>query len=174
MRKPRVYVACKMTGRDRAEMVRDAKKDKEILIKYGFDVSHPVLDEKIPEEEGIFLEPTPDAQDFRWEEDQSAVRWADVVIATAPHLFSSGAMREHGKVRYDQWKPYVSVWPKEIEIIPFTALKEDDACVRSVEEAGKIAYEKWGTRARRMKWKLPIYLRHWDNVSIRKIILFFK
>ncbi len=173
MRKLRVYVACKMTGVSRPELVENARREKATLEEYGMDVFHPVIEEEVPEIPGPMPEPDLRLQDMRWENDQEAIRRADVVIAISPHVWSSGAIREHGKARYDQWKPYVSVWPDGI-LIPFTAEKEDDACVRSIHEAARVIYERWGTRMKRIKWRLPIYARHWDNVSLRKIVLFFR
>ena len=174
MRKLRVYIACKMTGVNCDELVRRAREDLAALEKHDIEAIHPVIAEGVPEVSEPLPESTTDMMDFRWEEDQKAIKWADVVVATAPHMWSSGAIREHGKVRYDQWKPYISVWPKDVAVIPFTAQKEDDACVRTVDEAGRVASLKWGSRMKRIRWRIPIYMRHWDNVSLRKIILFFK
>lgn len=174
MRRPKVYVACKMTGLTQKEMVNTAIDASAILHTMGFSVYHPVLKEGIPKDNKILKERSDEEMHEIWEEDQKAIREADLVIDTAPHLYSTGARREHGKVRYDQWKPYVSVWPKDFKKIPFIARKEDDATARSVDEAGRLALQRWGTRWKRIKYKFPIYLRHWDNISLRKIILLFK
>lgn len=174
MRKPKVYVACKMTGLKQKDIVEKALDDSAVLHTMGFDVYHPVLKEGIPKTGAFLKERSDEEMDPIWEEDQRAIREADFVIDTAPHLYSTGARREHGKIRYDQWKPYVSVWPKDFKRIPYIARKEDDAVTHSVDEAGRVAMSKWGTRWKRMKYKFPIYLKHWDNVSLRKIKLFFK
>jgi len=174
MSRPKVYVACKMTGLKHKEMVDKALEDSKVLHDMGFSVYHPVLKEGIPKDNKVLKDRSDEEMYEIWEEDQRAIREADLVIDTAPHLYSTGARREHGKVRYDQWKPYVSVWPEDFKKIPYIARKEDDAVVRSVAEAGKVSMHHWGTRWKRMKYKFPIYLRHWDNISLRKIVLFFK
>ena len=174
MSRPKVYVACKMTGIKHKDLVAKAISDSKILDELGLSVYHPVLKEGIPKDNKILKDRSDEEMYEIWEEDQRAIRAADLVIDTAPHLYSTGARREHGKVRYDQWKPYVSVWPSDFRQIPYIARKEDDAVVRSIGEAGRVAFDKWGTRWKRMNYKFPIYLRHWDNISIRKLKLFFK
>ncbi len=166
------YVACKMTGLYCNDMRRQAEIDRATLEGFGIDVHHPVIEENIPYEHRLLEEKSDKELDVLWKADKRAIKSKRVVIDTAASLHSTGAKREAGKCRYALWKPYISVWPNGN--IPFIARKEDDACVTSVAEAGYVVQKRWGSRLKRMAWRVPIYLKHWDNISLAKIIEFFK
>lgn len=168
----KVYVACAMTGLYCDEVLTKAQADRETLERFGIKVHHPVIEEGIPHEHKLLDFKTDKELDIIWEKDKQVIKSSHVVIDTAAAVHSTGAKREAGKCRYALWKPYVSVWPDGN--VPFIARKEDDACVTSVEEAGYIVQKRWGSRIKRMAWRLPIYLKHWDNISLAKIVEFFK
>lgn len=168
----KAYVACKMTGLYCDDMLKKAQADRVTLESFGVKVHHPVIEENIPNEHTLLDDKTDKELDILWEADKQAIKSSHVVIDTAASVHSVGAKREAGKCRYALWKPYVSVWLEGSA--PFIARKEDDACVGSMEEAGYVVRKRWGSRLKRMAWRLPIYIKHWDNISLAKIVEFFK
>lgn len=169
----KVYVACKMTGLKNKDLIIKARKDCADLLKHEIFPHHPVIMEAIPENEEMLPERSEVEMKQLWGNDKIAVKTVDVVIDTAPHVHSTGASKEIGKARFRDWTPTVAVWPEGSKI-PFIAREEYDICVNSMDEAGYLIQEHWGTRWKRMKWRFGIYLSHWNEISVRKIFRFFR
>lgn len=167
-----VYVACKMTGLPQNELLEKAYKISEALAKHGLTVHHPVLKEGIKKVTTKLQDRTFEEMVKIWNDDKRAVHRASVIFDTAAEVYSTGAKREVGKARYGDWTILVSLW-EHLEP-PFIAKDEDDACVKSADEAGQIISKLWGTRLKRMAWRFPIYLNNWYDISLRKIYQFFK
>jgi hypothetical protein len=168
-----IYVACKMTGLDCHDMRVIADEVTKKLEAYGHTVHHPIIKENIPYSHTKLKDRTPEEMDRLWNEDCKAVKWATVIFDTAAEVYSTGAKREYGKARYRDWSALVTLWGKD-SLPPFIARKEDDVCVHSVEEAAAEIHKRWGTRVKRMAWRLPFYIRHWHNISLYKIWRFFR
>lgn len=169
------YVGCKMTGLMCDDMIDAAQHISVILANYGIQPYHPVLKEKIPYEHEPLTERSKEEMFLIWEDDKAAIRWAHVIFDTAPNLFSAGLKQEIGKARYRDWKPIVAIFPPNFDLtkVSFITKAEYDFVTNSEEDAAKFVKTMWGTRLLRMKWRLPIYLKHWADLSPRKLIQFF-
>ena len=168
----KIYFACKMTGQWCDAILRQAKKDSKYFTRRGITVYHPVIKEGVPNKH-IKLFNTESQIHNLWRDDEGAIKDGHVLVNSATQGRATGANREHGKARYDQWKPVVSIWPRGTRI-SHIAREEDDACVRTKQEAAKVIVERWGTRWKRVKWRFPIYLKHWYNVSLYNLLQFFR
>lgn len=168
-----IYFMCKMTGLMQDDMRKKADIDVKVLQQYGLVVHHPIIKENIP----MVHEPLKDRTEKEmvklWNDDKRAIKNAAIVIDSAAEQYSTGAKREFGKARYRDWTPTVTLWEKSPKP-PFIAREEDDVCAHSIDEAGQLIHKLWGTRIKRMAWKLPIYLSNLHDLSIYKITRFFK
>lgn len=173
MGKCKVYVGCKMTDLLCDRLIADAQDIVNILYEAGLEPYHPVLKENIPNEHRKLKERTPEEMKDIWDADKAAVKDADVLLDTAPHLFSAGLKEEAGKSRYRDWKPTVSIYP-EGYAIPHIPRTEKDFVTSSPKEAAEYIQKNWGTRHKRMLWRLGIYKKHWKDVSLRKLVEFFR
>lgn len=169
------YLGCKMTGLMCDDMIDAAQHISVHMVENGVTPYHPVLKEDIPYVHEPLTERTPEEMDIIWEADKAAVKWANVIVDTAPHLFSAGLKQEVGKARYRDWKPTVAVFPSDFDLskVSFITKKEYDFVTNDENEAAKHIGQMWGTRLKRMKWRLPLYLRHPFDISLRKLIQFF-
>ena len=168
----KVYFACKMTGLYCDDMRKQATQDIKPFVERGISIYHPIVREDVPYVHKLLKDRTEKQMYEIWEEDQRAIRDAHIVVDSAASVYSTGAKREVGKSRYDQWKPLITIWPNGH--VPYIAHKEDDACVHDADTAAMAIETHWNTRWKRMKWRLPIYIKHWDNISWRKIKEFWR
>jgi len=169
------YIGCKMTGLMCDDMIDAAQSISVIMAESGVIPYHPVLKENIPYTHEPLTERNLEEMDEIWDADKAAVRWAHVLVDTAPHLFSAGLKQENGKARYRDWKPTVAIFPPNFDMtkVSFITKKECDFVTNSETDAAEYIVETWGTRLLRMKWRLPIYLTHLADISPRKIVQFF-
>ena len=167
-----VYVACKMTGLPKDKMREKALAVCQILQDHGITVWHPVIAEKIPKSKKILLDRTDKEMAPIWKDDRKGVKWAHVVLNTAADVYSAGAWRETGKSRYGRWKPTPGVWVDRE--VPFIARQEDDGYYSTIEDAADDIVERWGTRAKRIAWRWPIWKEHFIKSNIEKIIEFWR
>lgn len=166
-----VYVACKMSGLPQDEMKTRALEVVKILKGHGITVWHPVIEEKISKSKKILVDRPDKAMVPIWSDDRKGVKWAHVVLNTAASYYSVGASREAGKARYGKWKPTPSLWENNA---PFIARKEDDGAYYTLDEAGYTIVERWGTRWKRMRWRWPIWKKHFFKSQIEKLIEFWR
>jgi hypothetical protein len=169
----RVYIGCKMTGLYCDEMLEEAEDISLIFYGEGLDPYHPVLREGIPDIHKKLTERSPEEMAIIWREDKNAIKNAHVVVDTAPHLFSAGLKEEIGKARYRDWKPTVAIYPRGYAV-PHISRTERDFVTNSATEAAIHINKLWGTRLRRMRWRLPIYIRNWQYISLAKLWEFFR
>ena len=149
-----VYLACRMTGRSKATMVKEAKVAVEILSKYGIKCISPVLEENIDPEHEILEDLTEIELAREWKKDKDFVKKCHVVLdlsASSP-LRSEGATHEYLYARYALFKPVVRLFPKGLGIS--IARLENGYIVQTLDEAGIAIVNKWGTRSRRILWRL--------------------
>lgn len=168
------YVGCKMTGLMCDDMIDAAQIVSVTLVEHGVTPYHPVLKENIPYEHVPLTERSKEEMDVIWNDDKRAIHNSHVLIDTAPHLFSAGLKEEMGKARYRDWKPTVAIYPEGTTFFPRIVMKERDFVTTSPCDAARYIEKMWGTRWRRMKWRLSIYLAHPLDISPRKIVQFFK
>lgn len=167
-----VYVLAKMTGENCRVMRRKAMKATHALEKFGLIVHHPVIDEGVPDEDKVL---TPRSQKellWLWLRDKAMIKQSHAFLDTAADVFSVGAKREFGKARFRDWKPIVTLW--EHGEWPLIAEEEDDQIVATVEEAAALIEKMWGTRWKRILWRIPIYLSHPLDISPRKLWQFWR
>lgn len=171
----KVYCGCKMSGLDCATLIDDAQHLVNVLVGYGIDPYHPVLKEEIPYVHRPLAERSPEEMNQIWLDDKKAVREAHVVLDTAPHLFSAGLKQEIGKARYRDWKPIVAIFPKGFDLakVSFITKAEYDFVTNDIEDAADAIKWMWGTRFHRILWRIPIYICHIADLSLRKLIQFW-
>lgn len=169
------YVGCKMTNLPCYQLIDDAQHISTILVEYGIEPYHPVLKEEIPYVREPLKERSFEEMIQIWSDDKKAVREAHVVLDTAPHLFSAGLKQEVGKARYRDWKPVIAIFPEGFDLskVSFITRAEYDYVTNDIEDAAEWIRFMWGTRIRRILWRLPIYLRHLSDLSLRKLIQFW-
>lgn len=149
-----VYLACRMTGRSKATMVKEAKDAVAVLSKYGITCISPVLEENIDPQHEI-LENLSEIELAReWKKDKDFVRKCHVVLdlSAASPLRSEGATHEYLYARYALFKPVVRLFPKGLGIS--IARLENGYIVQNLDEAGVAILTKWGTRWDRIHWRI--------------------
>jgi hypothetical protein len=149
-----VYLACRMTGRSKATMVKEAKDAVAILTKYGITCISPVLEENIDPAHEILENLTELELAREWKKDKDFVRKCHVVLdlSAASPLRSEGATHEYLYARYALFKPVVRLFPKGLGIS--IARLENGYIVQNLDEAGVAILTKWGTRWDRISWRI--------------------
>src|SRR5579859_336511 len=103
-----VYVGCKMTGRDRADMVERANFVCGVLKQYGLIPISPVLEESVPNKPGKLVNHDSQQVHGFWRRDKwilrrvARVNWLDY-----GDMKSFGMEREYCLSRGVLWKPTV-------------------------------------------------------------------
>jgi len=151
-----VYIATKMTGRDKQEMRKRAEEVCFILREWGLTPISPVIEEKVPETKGLLLQLSNEQLKGFWKRDKDIITYeAHVVLCDEANLKSLGMEREYGFARYCLWKPTLTLLPEGINVACF----EDDLVVQTVDAAAAVISRNWGTRNKRIKWRLRMLLR---------------
>ncbi len=168
--KPKIYLARGMSGRNKADVVTEARIDKEFLEKAGLVVLCPVSEEKVKAENKV-LQSTQKAMQTYWFRDKAMIREANVVFDMTPHLKSEGVAHELGYARFHLWKPVVRVYPLgQLPPKASIAFFEGDAVVDSLEEAIEFVYRVHGTWFKRLKWRMGIYNQSWVKAAYYKLM----
>jgi len=149
-----VYLACRMTGRSQAAMVKEALDAKTVLEKYGIEVISPVLEEGITAEHKKLVAISDEELAAGWRNDKAFVRKCHVLLdlSSASKLRSEGAIHELAYARYALFKPVVRLFPNGLG--PSVTKLEDSVIVQSLDEAGVAILTKWGTRWDRIMWRI--------------------
>ncbi len=156
----KVYLARAMSGRDMAEVVEEARKQRFELEYFGKLICLDPVKEEGVRAVNRPLQSSLKAMKKHWPRDKAMIREAHVFIDCTPHLKSQGVEREAGYARYSLWKPVVRVFPNgQKPNIANVAYFEDDAIVDSFEDAWVLINEKWGTRAKRFSWRFALLKR---------------
>lgn len=147
-----VYLATKMTGVDKAKLVREARKNRQIFANYGIDVYSPVLEEGVVEEKGLL---TSNRKSLRrnWRVDKAAMRNCFAIVDTTADLKSEGVQHETGFFRYCLWRPVVRISQNGYFSI---ANLEDDFVVGSIDEAAALLKCHFNTFPARVLWQWKI------------------
>lgn len=150
----RVYAAVAMTGRSGAEILADTGVAWDALWARGLTPVSPAV------EEGV--RPTADIiasggnLPAFWKRDKELIQSCHVLLDLSGPLKSAGVEHEVGYMRYCLWRPVVRIWAGVKMSI---ATLEDDAVVGSAEEAAALIAERWGTRRKRILWRLRMLRR---------------
>lgn len=154
-----VYVACRMTGRDKAEQIDRAQYVFRILRAYGMNPISPVFDEGVDYKKGEPLIPMCAKELLEhWERDKYIIRRvAHVVLLDGADEASIGMTREYGLNRYCLWKPTIILWERQrgINVSHF----EDDLSTYSLVKAVDIIASRFGTPWKRRVWRAKMLLR---------------
>lgn len=149
-----VYLACRMSGRSKIAMFKEAREAVAILSKYGIKCISPVLEEKI--EEGTGLLEVLSEEDLRkeWVKDKEFIKQCHVVLdlSAASPLRSEGATHEFLYARYALFKPVCRLFPKGLG--PSITRLENAVIVQTLDEAGIEIVTRWGTRTQRILWRI--------------------
>lgn len=166
----KVYGACKMSGRDRPEMIARAKLAIAIFAQYGLELISPVIEEGVKNEEGP-LEQTSDEQLKKfWHRDKEIIAYeTNVVLLDEAFRKSIGMERELGFNRYGLWKPTVTLLPDSAYSV---ASIEDDYVVKDLHEAAALIRDNWGTWPKRVVWRLKMLNRTLPKWIYRQIMAF--
>lgn len=158
-RKVKLYIARGMSGRQKSEVVTEAAVDKAFFEAAGLRVMCPVKEEGVKAENKVLMS-TKKEMDGYWTRDKELIREVDIVVDATPHLLSQGVIHEIGLARYAYWKPVIRIFPKGgLPSEGNVAYYEDDVVVDSKEEAIEAIYRLWGTRRKRLLWRLSLYAR---------------
>lgn len=171
MTKPNVivYLACKMTGRDKLEMVHRARRVCEIMREYGITPISPVIEEHVSETEGKLINNDRDRLHGFWKRDKEIiVKQAHVVFMDHAEMKSMGMEREYALCRGVLWKPIVIYLPPGTPIS--VAQFEDDAIFHSVHEASEHIVKTWGTPFKRRVWRVKMLIRTLPRWLYRQLL----
>jgi hypothetical protein len=153
-----VYVACKMTGRDKSEMVARATRVCEIFREAGITPISPVVEEHVENREGKLINNDKERLHGYWKRDKEIIiKEAHVVFLDHAEMKSLGMEREYCLSRGVLWKPTIIYLPKGTPIS--VADWEDDKVFNSVHDAAKYIVEMWGTGHKRRMWRLKMLNR---------------
>ena len=148
-----------MTGRDQTEMVATAKHNKRIFEAAGIQVLDPIIEEHVKSEPHPLEDKPLHVLRGYWKRDKAMIREAHVVVDTTPEAKSEGSSHEIGYARYALWKPVVRMYTSQTKPLSAIVYFEDDLIVHSVEEAAIQIHKYWGTRDRRLMWRISLLNR---------------
>lgn len=164
----KVYVACKMSGRDKVEMIQRANLVKAIFAQYNIEAVSPVIEEGVKNEKGPLVQASDDQLKKFWKRDKDIIAYeTHVVLLDEAFRKSLGMEREHGFSRYCLWKPVVTLLADSAYTV---ASIEDDYVVKDLHEAGRLIRDNWGTWGRRAKWRIKMLAHTLPKFIYRQIM----
>src|SRR5579863_7363481 len=103
------YLACRMSGRSKQAMVKEAREAVATLTKYGITCISPVLEEKVDDTPGLLTGFTEEELRAEWVKDKEFIKQAHIVfdLSAASPIRSEGAVHEFLYARYALFKPVV-------------------------------------------------------------------
>lgn len=150
-----IYLACSMTGLYCDDIWKKAIKDSQAYEREGIDVVSPVFGESIPFEH-VQLQDRSEKEMHRvWKEkDKAAIKDTHVLVYECPQRWSQGVAHELVLARGVLWKPTVFIGNAG-----FITREEDDVICSSHQEAAIAVRERWGSRPKRIIWRLKLLNR---------------
>jgi len=148
-----VYLACRMSGRSKIAMIKEAKEAVDTLAKYGIKCISPVLEEGIENTTGVLETISEENLRKEWVKDKEFIKQCHVVfdLSAASPIRSEGATHEFLYARYALFKPVCRLFPKGLG--PSITRLENAVIVQTLDEAGVEIITKWGTRTQRILWR---------------------
>lgn len=149
-----VYLACRMSGRSKIAMIKEAKEAVEILSKYGIKCISPVLEEHVENTVGVLEVFSEELLREEWVKDKEFIKQAHIVfdLSAASPIRSEGAVHEFLYARYALFKPVIRLFPKGLG--PSITRLENAVIVQTLDEAGVEIVTRWGTRLQRIQWRI--------------------
>jgi hypothetical protein len=161
----RVYIACRMTGRNRKEMIERAKYITGLFREAGIEAISPVLRERVQARPGVLKNLSKLKLYKKWTEDKDILAWECHGMAwDFAQEKSGGAEREYGITRFLWWKPVAAIIPEPHGLT--VAEFEDDLISGDVEAVAHYFREQHGNLYKRWKWRLAML-----NRSLFKFII---
>lgn len=153
-----VYCACKMTMRDKAEMVDRAEYVVKVFAEAGIKAISPVMREEVKNEPGKLINKDEERLRQFWANDKAIIREeAHAVVLDLGEMKSFGMEREYGLSRYCLWKPTVMILGQGVS--ESVAKYEDDCIFYSVHKTASYMASRWGCRWDRWVWRLRMLNR---------------
>lgn len=150
-----VYCACKMTGREKAEMVHRAQFVLECLAIFGVKGISPVLEEGVKANHVKLINANQDQVKGFWARDKYIIRnISHAVLFDHAEMHSFGMTREYCLNRGVLWKPTVIVIPPGTPTS--VAIYEDDVVSTSVHSAAQLMSKLWSSRWKRWMWRVKM------------------
>lgn len=156
-----VYIATKMTGRDRHEMVSRAAYVCDRLKAHGVTPISPIIEEKVDDHKGSLHVNSKERLRIFWRRDKDIIRYkAHVVLIDGAEAKSFGVEREYALNRWCLWKPTVLLLSEHhVSVADF----EDDYITNNLDNAAQLILEKWGSRQKRWQWRIDLLKRTLPN-----------
>jgi len=153
-----VYIACRMTNRDRHEQIERAQYLCQIARGFGLTPISPVLEEGVEDKPGPLVTNDPVFLRKVWAADKAIMAYrAHVTLMDGGDEGSVGMGREYGFNRYGLWKPTITLWGKDRGLT--VAEWEDDGIFMSPRGALAFIAANYGTRLKRWRWRLAMLVR---------------
>jgi len=165
----RAYIATKMTGLNKDDIVARAKRVCEIMTEAGITPISPVIEEHVKDEPVKLINDDKVRLLGFWKRDKEIlIKEAHVMLWDHAEQKSFGAEREMALMRFCLWKPLVIYVPPgtPTSVAPF----EDDAVFTSVHAAAKYIVDNWGTGHKRRVWRLRMLMRTFPQWVWRQIL----
>lgn len=156
MKKIRIYLAVRMTGRENGEVRKESDMLVRTIQNYGFEALSPVLEENIPYNSDILTATDQDTLERYWKRDKEMLRECDLMLDYMSCNKSDGVGKELGYTRYCLWKPTVRVFPGLRCAI---SKLEDDAVVESLNEALDLITRRFGSYEKLAIWRQEMWNR---------------
>src|ERR1019366_1788549 len=153
-----VYVACRMSGRDKAEMVHRAQFVVETLAIFGITGISPVLEEGVKAERPKLINYDKEQVRGFWARDKHIIRYVShAVLFDHAEMPSLGMTREFSLNRGTLWRPTVIVLAKDVPVS--VSVFEDDFVTNSVHSAAAYMNLTWGSKWKRISWRMRMLIR---------------
>lgn len=153
-----IYIACKMTGRDKAEMVHRAEFIVETLAIFGIKGISPVLEEGVKADNVKLINYDKEQVRNFWARDKYIIRYlSHAVLFDHAEMSSLGMTREYSLNRGTLWKPTAVLLEKNVPTS--VATYEDDLLGYSVHTMAAEMSRRWGSRVKRWNWRTRMMIR---------------
>jgi hypothetical protein len=153
-----VYVACRMTGRDKAEMVHRARFVLETLAIFGIKGISPVVEEGVKDDHVKLINLNVDQVRGFWARDKYIIRnVSHAVLFDHAEMSSLGMTGEYCLNRGVLWKPTVILLEKGTPTS--VSIFEDDFVAFSIHVAASMLSQRWSSRWKRWNWRMKMVIR---------------
>lgn len=161
-----IYLALPMTGLYCDDLWKRAIGEIQTYEKEGVKVVSPMTGEGIPFAHVKLADRSAEEMTRVWKKkDKQAIKDTHVTVYNCPERWSQGVAHEIVLSRGVLWKPTVFVGKNA----GFITHEEDDVVAFSHQEAAIAIAERWGTRRKRIIWRLKMLNRCllgwiWDQI----------
>lgn len=151
-----IYLATPMTGLHCDDLWKKAINDSQAYEREGIKVISPLVGEGIPFEHVKLQDRSEEEMHRVWKlKDKKAIKDTHVLVYECPTRWSQGVAHELVLARGVLWKPVVFVGTNA----GFISREEDDVVAHSHVEAALAIRQRWGTRRKRILWRLKMLNR---------------